>query len=113
MDEEELEDITLEEALTKIDKIMTFIREIEEIKKKVITNTTMTDISKKLRCKPLNEKIKEHRREMKKYEKVRAKHLGVLDKLQKGTPLYSFAFNCQYARKMKDIADKAIEEEKQ
>lgn len=62
----------------------------------------------KLRLKPVNEKIKEHRKEMRKYEKVRAKHLGVLDKLSKDSPLYSFAYNCQIARKLRDIAERKI-----
>lgn len=96
----------------KIEKIQSQIDEINEAKKKVITNETMTEISKKLRCKPYNEKIKEHRKVMKKYEKVRAKHLGILDKLPKDSPLYSFAYNCQIAHKLKKIADNVIEQEK-
>jgi len=110
--DEELEGISLEEALVKVDHISAEIKELEMLKKKIITNPTMTDISKKLRCKPMNIKIKEHKRDINKYEKVRALHLGVLDKLPKGTPLYDFAFNCQYARKMQNIATKKIEEEK-
>lgn len=111
-DEEELAEISLEEALMKIEKIQSQIDEINEAKKKVITNQTMTEISKKLRCKPYNEKIKEHRKTMKKYEKVRAKHLGILDKLPKDSPLYSFAYNCQIAHKLKKIADNVIDLEK-
>jgi hypothetical protein len=88
------------------------IDELDEAKKKVITNKTMTDNSKKHRVKPYNEKIKEHRRAMKKYEKVRAKHLGILDKLPKDSPLYSFVYNCQFAQKLQNAANKMIEEEK-
>lgn len=113
MDEEELKEITLDEALMKIEKLMSQIKELDESRKKIYKNTTMTDISKKLRCKPINERIKEHRRVMRKYEKVRAIHLGILDKLPKDSPLYAFAFNCQIAHRMQQIAHKKIEEEKQ
>lgn len=113
MDEEELTQISLEEALMKVEKIMVQIKELEEMKKKVTSNKTMTEISKKLRCKPINEKIKEHRRHLHRYEKVRAKHLGILDKLPKDSPLYSFAFNCQFAQKMQKVALKEIEAEQQ
>lgn len=91
---------------------MGYIREIEATKKKVVSNKTMTQVSKKLRLKPLNEKIKEHRKVMRKYEKVRSKHLGILDKLPKDSPLYNFAYNCSIAKKLKDIADKKIKDER-
>lgn len=112
-DEEELEEITLEEALAKIDKYQALIDELNESKRKIIKNANMNDMAKKLRCKPYNDRIKGHRKDMKKYERVRAKHLGVLDKLSKGTPLYAFAYNCQLARKSQNIANKIIEQERE
>lgn len=69
----------------------------------------MTEVSKKLRCKPYNEKIKEHRRAMKKYLKVRAKHLGILDKIPKDSPLYPVAANCQLSKKFRETTDQIID----
>lgn len=48
---------------------------------------------------------------MRKYEKVRAKHLGILDKLPKDSPLYAFASNCMFADRMKKITQAHILEE--
>lgn len=111
-DEEELNEIPLEEALQQIEEIMKEVKELEEVKKKVLSNKSMTEISKKLRSKPINEKLKMCRKAMRKYERVRSKHLGILDKLTKGTRLYKFAANCQYASRMRNIAQKKIDEEK-
>ena len=88
------------------------VKELDENKKVILNNKAITEISRKLRWKPINEKLKELRKEMRKYEKVRAKHLGILDKLPKDSPLYAFAYNWQYAQRMKKLAQKKIDDEK-
>lgn len=93
IDEEELNSIPLEEALAKIEEIYKEVKELEDNRKGILNNKAITEISKKLRCKPINEKLKELKKQMKKYERVRAKHLGILDKLPKDSPLYAFAYN--------------------
>lgn len=112
LEDEELEGMTLEEALAKIEDIMKEVRQLEQMKKRVLSNKTMTDTSKKLRCRPINEKMKEFKKEMRKYEKVRAKHLGILDKIPKDHPLYGYHTTCQLANKMKEVALEKIDEER-
>ena len=109
VDEEELKLIDLDEALLKIQELMKDIKELKNMKNDIL-NGRMTDNSKKLRCRPINEKLKVLKRRLKRYEKIRAKHLGVLDKIPKDSPLYRFMSNCKFADKMNKITNKRIEE---
>lgn len=49
---------------------------------------------------------------MKPYLRVRAKHLGILDKIPMDSALYPVAMNCQFAKRCKEATDKIIEEER-
>ena len=112
-DDEELLDITLQGALAKIERYQGYIDKLNLSKKKINSDPSITEISKKLRCKPYNDKIKGHRKEMKPYERVRAKHLGILEKIPKYSPLYPVAANCQFSKRCKEATYKIIEGERQ
>jgi ribosomal protein L9 len=88
------------------------IDELDEARKQIITNRAMTETSKRHRCKPLNANIKELTKAMNIFEKVRSKHFGILDKLPKDSTLYSFVYNCQFAKRIQYATNKKIEEEK-